>query len=138
MWTWQNAEYLITNAPGGGGKVCVKVVGGACGAVGSVLKLFRGGNKLKVRPKIDVHIDKDGLVHPLGKNGKPQGPSVNTDPNNQHVQAHGGAHPVGNLPNGLQAVPTGQPGHFVISPTTPMTLDQYQQLLDQIPLGNCP
>jgi RHS repeat-associated protein len=99
--------------------------------------LFRGGNGLTARLGIDVKKAKDGLIHPNCPNtGNPQGISINLDPKNKFVQQHGGAFPVNSLPPGLQAVQTGLPGHYVVSPTVPMPLSSYQGLLNQIQLGN--
>ena len=66
---------------------------------------------------------------------QPQGLSLNLDPKNPFIQKYGGAFPVESLPKGLQAVQSGQPGHYVIVPTTPMSLATYQQLLNQVKLG---
>lgn len=99
--------------------------------------LFRGGNHLAARLGTDVRKAADGLIHPLcPKTGKPQGISLNLDPKDHFVQYHGGAFPVNSLPMGLQAVQTGKPGHYVVSPTQPMTFERYEQLLNQIQLGN--
>jgi hypothetical protein len=98
--------------------------------------LFRGGNNLSARLGVDVKQAADGLVHPIGKNGKPQGLSLNLDPQDPFIQKYGGAFPVNSLPEGLQALPSGRPGHFVVSPATPMTFEAYQGLLDRIQLGN--
>ena len=99
------------------------------------LNTYRGGNNLKARLGIDVKAGADGLIHPLGKNGKPQGLSLNVDPKNKFIQQYGGAFPVIQLPDGLQIVQSGSPGHYVISPTKPMSFEQYQGLLDQVQLG---
>ena len=77
----------------------------------------------------------DGLINPLAKNGKPQGLSLNVDPKNPFIQKYGGAFPVENVPEGLQILQSGGPGHYVIAPATPMTFEQYQQLLRQVQLG---
>ena len=91
---------------------------------------------LEARLGVDVTVAADGLVHPLAKNGKPQGLSLNIDPKDNFIQQYGGAFPVNNLPAGLQAVPSGRVGHSVISPATPMSFARYQQLLNQVQLGN--
>lgn len=100
-------------------------------------QLYRGGNRLTVRKRSDVTPDvDDGLIHPLGPNGKPQGLSVNLDPKEKFVQQHGGAFPVNSLPEGLKAVQSGKAGHYVIAPATPMSFDNFQGLLNQVELGN--
>ena len=98
--------------------------------------LFRGGNGLAARLGADVTQAADGLIHPLGKNGKPQGLSLNLDPKEHFVQRYGGAFPVESLPEGLKAVASGKPGHFVVAPAAPMTFEAYQGLLNRIQLGN--
>ncbi|TXI76793.1 MAG: hypothetical protein E6Q43_01870 [Dokdonella sp.] len=118
---------------GGIGKIGAKVVESVA-AKGS--GLFRGGNSLSARLGVDVKPASDGLIHPLGKNGKPQGLSLNVDPKDPFIQKYGGAFPVNNLPEGLQALQSGKPGHFVVAPATPITFEKYQQLLNQIQLGN--
>jgi RHS repeat-associated protein len=98
--------------------------------------LFRGGSSLQARLGVDVKAAADGLIHPLAKNGKPQGLSVNIDRLDKWVQDKGGAFPVNSLPEGLQALQSGKPGHFVIAPKTPITLEEFQRLLNQVKLGD--
>ena len=85
---------------------------------------------------MDVIAAADGLIHPFAKNGKAQGLSLNLNPLDKFIQQYGGAFPVNSLPDGLQALQSGKAGHFVISPVTPMSFERYQQLLNQIQLGN--
>jgi hypothetical protein len=99
-------------------------------------ELFRGGDSLAARLGVDVKPAADGLIHPLSNSGKPQGLSLNLNPKDPFIQQYGGAFPVNSLPEGLQALPSGRPGHFVIAPVTPMTFEKYQQLLNKIQLGN--
>ena len=99
------------------------------------ITLFRGGNKTTVRVDRDIEV-KNGLVDTLNSKGKPQGLSVNLDPNDKFVQNFGGAFPVNSLPDGLVAIQSGSTGHYVIAPAKPMTLDAYQQLLNKIDLGS--
>jgi RHS repeat-associated protein len=100
-------------------------------------QLFRGGNSLEARLGVDVKVAKDGLIHPLGTNGKPQGLSLNIDPKDPNIQKYGGAFPVNSLPKGLQAIQSGgKSGHFVVAPATPMTIEKFQQLLNKVQLGN--
>jgi filamentous hemagglutinin len=98
--------------------------------------LFRGGNSLEARLGVDVKPASDGLIHPNSANGKPQGLSLNLDPKDQFIQKYGGAFPVERLPEGLQVIQSGKPGHYVIAPSAPMTFDNYQQLLKQVQLAN--
>jgi RHS repeat-associated protein len=109
--------------------------GGVINPFAAESPLFRGGNGLEARLGVDVTQGADGLISPLTKNGKPQGLSLNLDPKNQFIQKYGGAFPVENLPEGLQAVQSGGAGHFVISPSSPMSFEHYQQLLNQVRLG---
>jgi hypothetical protein len=104
--------------------------------VAGVGGLFRGGTSLAARLGVDVRAAADGLIHPLGKNGQPQGLSLNVNPKDPFIQKYGGAFPVDSLPQGLQAVPSGKPGHFVVAPATAMTFEKFQGLLNQIRLGN--
>jgi len=90
---------------------------------------------LQARLGVDVKAAADGLIHPLGKNGKPQGLSLNLDPKDQWIQKYGGAFPVNKLPEGLKAVQSGKPGHFVVAPSAPMSFENFQRLLNQIDLG---
>ncbi len=85
---------------------------------------------------MDVKAAADGLIHPLAKNGKPQGLSLNINPLDPFIQKYGGAFPVNSLPEGLQALQSGKPGHFVIAPKVPMTFDEFQRLLNQVKLGD--
>jgi len=71
-----------------------------------------------------------------GPNGKPQGLSVNIDPKDVFIQKYGGAFPVEQLPDGLQVVQSGRPGHYVIAPARPMSPEAYQELLDNVKLGS--
>lgn len=98
--------------------------------------LFRGGSSVTARLGVDVKAASDGMIHPLSKNGKPQGLSLNLDPKDSFIQKYGGAFPVNSLPEGLQALQSGKAGHFVVAPSTPMTFEKYQGLLNQIQLGN--
>jgi len=98
--------------------------------------VFRGGNSLQARLGADVKAAADGLIHPLGNNGKAQGLSLNLNPKDPFVQKYGGAFPVKSLPEGLQLLPSGNPGHLVIAPAAPMTFEKFQQLLNQVQLGN--
>ena len=78
---------------------------------------------MAARLGVDVKAAADGLIHPLGKNGKPQGLSLNLNPKDPFVQKFGGAFPVNSLPEGLQALQSGKPGHFVVAPATPMSFE---------------
>lgn len=98
--------------------------------------LFRGGDSLAARLGVDVKPAADGLIHPLGKNGKPQGLSLNLDPMDPFIQKYGGAFPVNSLPEGLQALQSGKTGHFVVTPVKPMAFETYQELLNRVQLGN--
>jgi hypothetical protein len=77
----------------------------------------------------------DGLIYPLAKNGKPQGLSLNIDPNNKFIQQYGGAFPVEGVPEGLQILQSGQAGHYVVAPKVPMSFEAYEALCEQLLLG---
>jgi|GEM_PF-5870492 len=97
--------------------------------------IFRGGTSLKPRLGVDVKAAADGLIHPLGRNGKPQGLSLNIDPNNKFIQQYGGAFPVASVPDGLQILQSGHPGHYVVAPKVPMTFEAYEALCEKLVLG---
>jgi hypothetical protein len=97
-------------------------------------RLFRGGTNLDPRLGVDVKKAADGLIHPLGKNGKPQGLSLNIDPKNPFIQKYGGAFPVDQIPKGLQVLQSGTPGHYVVAPASPMTFEAFQALCKKITL----
>jgi hypothetical protein len=59
----------------------------------------------------------------------------NVNPNDQFIQKYGGAFTVTSVPDGLKVVPDGRVGHFVIAPTSPMTFETYQGLLNQVEVG---
>ena len=84
---------------------------------------YRGG-KYKPRAK-DIAIDPEtGLVQPT------KGISVNTDPSK--VQQFGKVSRVDSIPSELKFIKTRGPGHYEIVPKKAMTLERYQELLDQI------
>lgn len=85
---------------------------------------------------MDVNASADGLIHPLAKNGKPQGLSLNLNPKDKFIQQYGGAFPVNHVPEGLQVLQSGKAGHYVISPASPMSFEKYQGLLHHVQLGN--
>jgi len=85
---------------------------------------------------VDVKAAADGLIHPIGSGGKAQGLSLNVNPLDTFIQKYGGAFPVNSVPDGLQVLQSGKVGHFVISPTAPMSFETYQQLLNRVQLGN--
>jgi hypothetical protein len=112
------------------------VESGAFSCTSNSPQLYRGGSSLTARLGVDVKAAADGLIYPFSKNGKAQGLSLNLNPHDQFIQRYGGAFPVNTIPNGLHALQSGKPGHYVIAPVTPMTFDQYQNLLNQTKLGN--
>jgi RHS repeat-associated protein len=119
------------------GSVAAKAIDGVDDAakLASTPKLFRGGKSLRARLGVDVKAAADGLIHPLAKNGKPQGLSLNINPLDPFIQKYGGAFPLNGLPEGLQALQSGKAGHFVIAPKAPMTFEAFQNLLNQVNLG---
>lgn len=66
---------------------------------------------------------------------KPQGLSLNTNPMDPFIQKYGGAFPVEQIPDGLQVLEVGRPGHFVVAPEAPMTFEKFLELLKQVKLG---
>jgi hypothetical protein len=85
--------------------------------------VYRGGNSVQARPQ-DVRIDKaTGLLKPT------RGISLNTD-EEAMINRLGGARQVLKVPKDLQIIYT-SPNHFEIAPRVPMTMQQYQELLNQ-------
>ncbi len=116
-WTWG----VIGIIPAGGklfglaGQGATRLWGLLGGGVANT-GLFRGGHNLAARLGVDVRAGADGLIHPIGKNGKPQGLSLNVDPKDPFIQKYGGAFTVTTVPKGLQVLQSGKAGHFVVSP----------------------
>jgi hypothetical protein len=89
--------------------------------------VFRGGSSLAARPGVDVKVGTDGLVRPG------RGISVNLDP--KGLERFGGARQVVSMPDELQLVQRGaNPNHYEIAPKQPMTLQRFQDLLNQVKL----
>jgi hypothetical protein len=88
---------------------------------------YRGGASLSPR-RSEVKIDsRSGLVLPL------RGVSISTRPDG--LERFGGAHLLGDLPQELKVVQVGRdPHHYEIVPVTPMTFDDYESLLQSVPL----
>ena len=86
--------------------------------------LYRGGNDMTPR-KMDIATDLNGNVLPE------KGISVNSDPSKVARFWH--PHKIGKLPDGLKIIHTSGT-HFEIIPTYAMPLEQYQNLLNMIPL----
>jgi len=91
--------------------------------------LYRGGSSLQVRT-IDIKTDPTtGLLRPG------RGLSVNTDPSG--LGKFGGAYKIdeASVPSELEIIQRGQdPNHYEIAPREPMTLEHFQELLNQIKL----
>ncbi len=88
--------------------------------------VYRGGNNFDVKPG-EVKIDKNGLVKPT------HGVSVHLDPKNHHIVKNGGAFRIVHLPDELKIIQRGTDlKHHEIVPKNPMTLEKFQQLLQQI------
>jgi hypothetical protein len=87
-------------------------------------KVYRGGDNLKARSN-DVRIDKKtGLVKPG------RGISLSSDAGAMEEQ-FGSAREITSVPGELQIVRTSG-NHFEIAPRAPMTMERYQQLLNQV------
>jgi RHS repeat-associated protein len=100
-----------------------------CGVVPMIggRPVFRGGSSLAARPGVDVKVGTDGLVRPG------RGISVNLDP--KGLERFGGARQVVSMPDELQLVQRGaNPNHYEIAPKQPMTLQRFQDLLNQVKL----
>jgi RHS repeat-associated protein len=89
--------------------------------------VFRGGSSLQARPGVDVKVDSSGMVQPG------RGLSVNADP--AGLEKFGGARQVESIPPELEIVQRGQnANHYEIAPRQPMTLQRFQELLNQVKL----
>jgi hypothetical protein len=77
----------------------------------------------------DVKVDRQtGLIQPI------RGISVHADPTK--VQRFGGAYRIETIPVGLKIEQRGRdPGHFEIIPAREMTLQEYEELLEQVVLN---
>ena len=111
----------------GNGNMSYKGGNGSGGPSGSSQNMcgqvYRGGD-YTARP-IDVRIDKS-----TGKMKTGWGISVNTNPSK--VSSFGAVSRVDSIPNGLKIIQTKGLGHYEIVPVNPMTLAQYQELLNHI------
>lgn len=94
-----------------------------CNRNNQQVSVYRGGNDFTVSQS-DIRIDYDtGLVKTT------HGVSLNIDPN----AVPGQAYKIESIPDGLQIIQRGNnPMHFEIVPSTPMSLSQFQNLLNQI------
>jgi hypothetical protein len=89
--------------------------------------VYRGGSSLQARPGVDVKVDSSGMVQPG------RGISVNADPSG--LEKFGGARQVESIPPELEIVQRGKnANHFEIAPKQPMTLQRFQELLNQVKL----
>jgi hypothetical protein len=88
-------------------------------------RIYRGGDSLQARPKIDVKIDaQTGLVKPT------RGVSLSTDAAGL-AQRFGSAKEVVSIPEQLQVVRTSAT-HYELAPRYAMTFEEYQSLLSQV------
>ncbi|MFP5227689.1 MAG: RHS repeat-associated core domain-containing protein [Acidobacteriota bacterium] len=87
--------------------------------------MYRGGSSIIAR-SIDVKIDPEtGLLKTT------RGISLSTDPDG--LARFGGAHEIESIPEGLEIRQVGQnPNHYELTPKEPMTMEQYQNLLNQV------
>jgi RHS repeat-associated protein len=99
----------------------------AMGLFGTSYAVYRGGSGVAAR-NIDVKVDSQtGLVQPG------RGVSVNADP--AAVEKFGGAYKVESVPEELEIIQRGgNPNHYEIAPRQPMTMERYQELLNQVKL----
>jgi hypothetical protein len=89
-------------------------------------QVFRGGKDLTLKPG-ETRIDK-----PTGLVKTTHGPSLDVNPSN--VQRFGGAYRIRSIPPELKIIQRGRIEHFEIVPRKPMTLDEFQRLLNLIEL----
>ena len=90
------------------------------------VNVFRGGPALKVRPNIDVQFVK-------GTQTLKKGYGLSLDVSAPAMDKFGGACRIDYIPPELRIVQRGSKlGHFEIMPRIEMSLERYQQLVDQI------
>lgn len=89
------------------------------------VNIYRGGGDFTVELK-DIKIDKaTGLVKDT------HGLSLDINPDT--VSKFGGAYKIESIPDGLKVIQRGSRAeHFEIVPTKPVTVEQFQELLNQI------
>jgi len=85
--------------------------------------VYRAGPTFEVR-SIDVKI-KNGLVQPEN------GVSLHIDPA-ELPKKYGEPYRIESIPDELEIVPKGRPGHHELRPKSPMTLERFQELLGQV------
>jgi hypothetical protein len=92
--------------------------------------VFRGGTSMAVKPN-EVRVDANGQVRST------HGLSLNTDP--RGLERFGGARQVKSIPAELKIVQRGQnPSHYEIVPRRPMSLSEFQRLLNEVELRQVP
>ncbi|MGE5329543.1 MAG: fibronectin type III domain-containing protein [Deltaproteobacteria bacterium] len=89
------------------------------------VSIYRGGSDFTLKPG-EIKIDKaTGMVKDTH--------GVSLDVNPDTVSKFGGAYKIDSLPDGLKIIQRGSRAeHFEIVPTKPMTVDEFQGLLNQI------
>jgi len=94
----------------------------------SDVSIFRGGNSLEART-IDFKTDKaTGLVKTTH--------GLSLDVSAEAMSRFGGAFRIDSLPEGLQIIQRGKKlGHFEIVPTSPITPERFQELLNLIKIS---
>ena len=95
----------------------------------SQVPVFRGGTSFRLKPG-EVKFDRQtGFVLTT------HGPSLDSDPS--HLQQFGGAYKVISTPPELQIMQRGRRlTHFEVMPRTQMSLQMFQQFLNQIALDS--
>ena len=86
--------------------------------------LYRGGGLFNIR-NIDVAINKENGLVKITK-----GVSLNSDP--KKVAQFGGAYKIESIPEELQIIQRGGPCHFEIVPKSEISLERFQELLNQV------
>lgn len=86
-------------------------------------QVYRGGSSMTARP-IDVSTTPSGMVKPT------RGVSLSTDA--AGLQRFGGVRQIKSVPDGLQIVRHGKPGHYELVPTREMPMSEYQNLLNKV------
>lgn len=95
---------------------------------GKEVPVYRGGKDFKVKPNEVKVGGKTGLLKDT------HGVSVDVNPDT--VSKFGGAYKIDSLPDGLKIIQRGlRSEHFEIVPSTPMTLEEFQQLLSLIEIS---
>jgi len=96
------------------------------GIDGNIPRVFRGGSDLTPGPS-DVRIDATTRMVRPG-----YGVSINSNPTVLPARFNGVYSEIVEVPEELQVIQRGKPGHYEIVPRNPMTFSEYSELLKKV------